>query len=160
METVGVEGDGLAVEADGLKVDFSVARHLAIEAGEGEAALPIELLLLAQWRDLWIDHHAPGDFQHLGTFWHDFFSDSVGEHADRLIDLRRGDAVAADILAGIDQVLGEPRDLRRGRVRDRFRHLFEHVMAHTGDFSNGHLMRSPGRFRRGTILFYDLCLIA
>ena len=69
--------------------------------------------------------------------------DAEHEQAQRLIDLRRGQADAGRVLHRFHHVGDQAADFRRAGIGDRIAFLQQDRVAHPGDFQNGHVRSCP-----------------
>src|SRR5947209_15969286 len=86
--------------------DAHIARHLAMQAGDGEAALPDRRLFSRLWRDHWIDHHGPGPRHEARAGRNARCDHAVDDHALGDEYLRRGEPACADVLERLLHVGG------------------------------------------------------
>ena len=72
------------------------------------------------------------------------FRDAEDDHPQRHVDLRRGQAGAADIGQGFRHIGDQPANLGGGRIGHRIGPPAQHRMSHAGDLENGHGLNMSG----------------
>ena len=140
-------------------LDPLVARHLAVEARQREAALPYHAHLVAEWRDDGVDHHRPGQRLESDAGRNALGQDAIDDDTPAIIDLRRRNARGADPFQRVLHIRREARNVGIRRVVDRGSLPAQHGMPHLGDLTYGHCSSPPvpkngpwrGRESAGTI---------
>jgi len=115
-----------------------ITRHLAVQTGNREAALPHRGLLGRIRRDQRIHHHRPGPRHEARARRNARGDDAVDDHALRDENLRRGEAARPDVFERLLHVGGEAPDLRRRRIGYGFSFSLEHGVPHLRDAKHGH----------------------
>ena len=143
LDHIGVEPGDLALRHHPVAVHAAVAdargaRHRGAQAGDRQAALPVQHALVGQQLDHRIDQHRVADRHVERILAAPPGRDAEHEQPQRDVDLRRRQADAGCVHHRLDHVGDQAADLRRARVVDRGAALQQNGVAHAGDLQKGH----------------------